>query len=169
MSLNLHLERLEQIVISTDCTLSSALPSMDKAGFGIMLVVNDAGKLVGVITDGNIRRGILNKEAFDQRCSNFASSNPLTCDPNVTAAEALELMNYGRPWKLSHLPVVVDGQPVGLILRSDLMEMDKLPLKAVIMAGGFGTRMQPHTQDMPKPMLPVNGKPMLEHIVGRVA
>ena len=168
MSLNLHLERLDLIVISAESTLNNALPSMDKAGYGIILLVDDVGKLVGVITDGNIRRGILNNESFDQSCSNFASSNPLTCDPDITAAEALELMNHGRPWKLSHLPVVVDGRPVGLILRADLMEMDELPLKAVIMAGGFGTRMQPHTLDMPKPMLPVGGKPMLEHIVGQL-
>jgi NDP-sugar pyrophosphorylase family protein len=78
-------------------------------------------------------------------------------------------MNHARkPWKLNHLPVVIEGRPVGLILRADLMEMDELPLKAVIMAGGFGTRMQPHTNDMPKPMLPVGGKPMLEHIVGQL-
>ena len=71
--------------------------------------------------------------------------------------------------KIRHLPLVNDeGQVVGVAVQSELIQDYELPMDAVIMAGGLGTRLKPLTDDTPKPMLPLGNRPLLEHIVDQL-
>src|SRR4029077_8550469 len=86
-----------------------------------------------------------------------------------TLEEALRLLDAGREFVLNQLPLVDEyGVAVGLLLRSDLLSREGLPLAALIMAGGFGTRLLPLTEHTPKPLLPVGNRPLLDRIVGRL-
>jgi NDP-sugar pyrophosphorylase family protein len=89
--------------------------------------------------------------------------------PDVTPEAALRLMDSAREFVVNQLPLVEpDGVAAGLLLRSDLAPRDSLSLKAVIMAGGFGTRLLPLTERTPKPMLPVGDRPLLDRTIGQM-
>jgi len=133
---------------------------------GILLLCEDDRKLVGVLTDGDIRRAILRGVSFDEPCISIASRNPVVAPLRVSPSEALHLMDHSRDFVVNHLPVVdAEGRAVDLLLRRDLVTEDQLALSAVIMAGGFGTRLRPLTEELPKPMLPVGGRPLMELII----
>jgi dTDP-glucose pyrophosphorylase len=139
---------------------------LDHAGAGILLLCEDDRKLVGVLTDGDIRRAILRGVSFDEPCISIASQKPVVAPPHVSASEALHLMDHSRDFVVNHLPVVdAEGRAVDLLLRRDLVTEDQLALSAVIMAGGFGTRLRPLTEELPKPMLPLGGRPLMERII----
>ena len=117
----------------------------------------------GLLTDGDLRRAILRGVAFDQACSSIANPDPVTAPKGCSSSEALRLMDRAKEFVLNHLPVVDEsGRIVDLLLRSDLVSEDRLGLSAVIMAGGFGTRLKPLTDYVPKPMLTLGDRPILE-------
>ena len=129
------------------------------------MVVTPDQHLLGTITDGDIRRGLLRGLDLNSSVDSITFPNPLVVPPELGREMVLQIMQAN---KISQIPIV-DGERrvVGLhvwdelfvpIVRSNLM---------VIMAGGQGTRMLPHTASCPKPMLPVGGKPILEHIIDR--
>ena len=87
-------------------------------------------------------------------------------EEGAPAAEALRIMNERD---VNHLPVVdADGNLTGLLLRRDLVRDDNVAVSAVIMAGGFGSRLRPLTDQVPKPMLPVGDRPLLERTIERL-
>lgn len=156
-------DRLEKIIISPQISISEAIAVLDRAGLGVLALCEDDRRLVGVLTDGDIRRAILLRVSFDEPCISIASRDPVVAPPQVSGSEALHLMDHGKPFIVDHLPVVdADGRVVDLVLRSDLVTQDPLAGSAVIMAGGLGTRLRPLTEEMPKPMLPVGGRPIME-------
>lgn len=158
--------RLQKVIISPRLSISEAIPILDRAGMGILLLCEDARKLVGVLTDGDIRRAILRGVSFEEPCVSIASRNPVVAPPHVSPSEALHLMDHSRDFVVNHLPVVdAEGRVVDLLLRRDLVTEDQLALSAVIIAGGFGTRLRPLTEELPKPMLPVGGRPLMELII----
>ena len=159
-------KRLKKVIISPQISISEAIPILDRAGMGILLLCEDDRRLVGVLTDGDIRRAILRGVSFEEPCISIASRNPVVAPPHVSPSEALHLMDHGRNFMVNHLPVVDAGERVvDLLLRRDLVTEDHLALSAVIMAGGFGTRLRPLTEELPKPMLPVGGRPLMERII----
>ena len=157
--------RLRKVAISPSLSIADAIRAMDDAGFGILLLCEE-DKLVGVLTDGDVRRAILRNVPFDKACIEIASRDPVVAAPDVTLSEALRLMNRDEQFWVDHLPLVdQDRKVIGLILRGDLVERDEADISAVVMAGGLGTRLRPLTEDLPKPMLPVGGQPLIEIIV----
>lgn len=158
--------RLERAIISPELSVAEAVPLLDRAGMGILLLCDSEHRLLGVLTDGDIRRAILRGISFDQPCAAIANKDPLVVPEGASTVEVLHLMDHGRPFVVNHLPVVnASGTVVGLLLRSDLVAEERLPLSAVIMAGGFGTRLRPLTDDTPKPMLPVGDRPVMQVII----
>jgi dTDP-glucose pyrophosphorylase len=161
--------RLIAATVDAETTIDHAMARLDIAGTGVLLLADRDGRLVGVVTDGDIRRHLLTRESLALPCRTIATRRPLVATPETTAAEALELMDHGRDFTVNHLPVVnSEGRVVGLILRSDLVSTDPLDVSAVIMAGGLGTRLRPLTNDVPKPMLPVGDRPLLERTIERL-
>ncbi|RJP75597.1 MAG: CBS domain-containing protein [Desulfobacteraceae bacterium] len=161
--------RLAKVTISPEATIAEALDVLDKGGIGILLLCDETGKIVGVLTDGNIRRAIMNNISLDSSCLSIATANPLTAPVGTDAAKALHLMNHARDFLVNHLPIVdSQGKAVDLLLRGDLLHEEGIQLQAVVMAGGFGKRLHPLTEDMPKPMLPIGERPIMEHIIDKL-
>ncbi len=132
------------------------------ANMEIILVVDAAGRLLGTITDGDIRRGILAGVDLDRPVALIMNRDPVTVPIGAPHGEMLEIM---RRRSIRHLPVVDnEGRPVRLERMETLL--DELGGQAaVVMAGGLGARLRPLTNDTPKPLLPVGGRPILDHIL----
>jgi dTDP-glucose pyrophosphorylase len=158
--------RIEQSVVSPDTPLNEALLQFERAKLGILLVCDADRNLLGVITDGDIRKAILDQVALHEPCHKISNTQPLTAPLGCTKTLALELMDKGRSIPLNQLPIVsASGKILDLMLRSDVAKKEVVPLSALVMAGGFGTRLYPLTQNTPKPMLPVGGFPVMERIL----
>ena len=152
-----------EAILPESSTIGQAISNLDQVAIRIVLVVDKAHKLVGTISDGDIRRGLLKGLDLNSPIARLVNHNPLVVPPEMSRDMVRQLMAAN---KIQQIPVV-DGQQqvVGLHLWD---EMSTSPARAnlmVIMAGGKGTRLLPHTQNCPKPMVLVAGKPILEHII----
>ncbi len=146
-------------------TIGRAIRNLDQVGIKIVLVVDKANKLIGTISDGDIRRGLLKGLDLNDPIASIIHHNALVVPPEMAHDMVMQLMETN---KIQQIPVV-DGQQqlVGLHLWDEITTLPARVNLMVIMAGGKGTRLLPHTQNCPKPMVLVAGKPMLEHIIER--
>jgi dTDP-glucose pyrophosphorylase/CBS domain-containing protein len=153
-------ERLDRVIISPTDSIAEAIARLDKAGTGSLVLCSEDRRLCGLLTDGDIRRAILRGIPMEASCERLASRTPVTAQPSISAGEALHLMNKHD---INHLPVLdTEGRIVEFLLRRDFVSEEQPRLSAVIMAGGFGKRLLPLTEQVPKPMLPVGDRPLLE-------
>jgi dTDP-glucose pyrophosphorylase len=152
-------------LLPADATLQQAIRSLDESALQIAMVVSPDGLLLGTLTDGDIRRGLLRGLDMQSPVGSIVNHEPLVVPPHLEREMVLQLMQAN---KVRQLPVV-DGQRcvVGLHVWDELLVPVQRPNTMVVMAGGMGMRLRPYTERCPKPMLPVGGKPMLEHIIER--
>lgn len=152
-------------LLSPDATLQDAIRNLDQTALRIVLAVSLDGALCGTLTDGDIRRGLLRGLGLNDSIGLIINRDPLVVPPQLGRDTVLQLMQVN---KIHQLPVVDgDRRVVGLHLWDELMVPRERPNLVVIMAGGQGSRLRPHTENCPKPLLPIGGKPMLEHIIER--
>jgi dTDP-glucose pyrophosphorylase len=152
-------------LLIADATVRDAIRSLNESGLQIVLVVHPDGTLAGTLTDGDIRRGLLRGLSLDSPVVPIIKAEPMVVPPALGREMVLQLM---RANNFHAIPMVdAERKVIGLHLLNELLQPAERPNLMVIMAGGRGTRLLPHTQDCPKPLLPVNGKPMLEHIIER--
>ena len=159
--------------IVPDSSLCEAITCIDREKRGIALVVDTEGRLVGTITDGDIRRAILAGLGVDTpiavllaRKANSLYPHPVTAPVDTSPEALLQLM---KDHVIRHIPLLDEsGRVAGLVTLDELMPGPELPMQAVIMAGGLGTRLRPLTEAVPKPMLPVGGRPLMERIIGQL-
>lgn len=164
---------LQSLFISPDRTIRAAMECVDRGACGIALVVDQERHLLGTITDGDVRRAILAGKDLGLPISELLANKigtryprPVTAQLGVTRETLLELL---RQNVLRQIPILDDGgKVVDLVMLDDLIPAQSLPLQAVIMAGGLGTRLRPLTEDLPKPMLPVGGKPLMELLIDQL-
>jgi dTDP-glucose pyrophosphorylase len=150
-------------MISVDATLVEAMRSLEDSMSQIVLVVDQDDGLIGVLTDGDIRRALLAGHPLDSSASVHANRDCFTVSDSAGRADVLELMQARH---IAQVPAVDGrGRVVGLHLLQQLITTVERPNWAVVMAGGRGTRLGELTATVPKPMLPVAGKPILERIV----
>lgn len=158
-------EPWHRALISVGSTIADVIRSLDQSGMQIALVVDDQSRLVGTLTDGDVRRGLLRGLELTSLVEPIVFSSPLVVPPNVERDMVLQLMSAN---KVHQLPVVNEERVVlGLHLWDDLLQPVGRGNTMVIMAGGKGVRLRPHTENCPKPLLAVGGKPMLQHIIER--
>lgn len=144
-------------------TIQDAIESLDRVMMQIVLVVDGQNKLVGTVSDGDIRRGLLKGYSLKSPIEKVIFRNPLVVPETLQRDLVLQLMATN---KIRQIPIVnEDGQVQGLHLWDHLAQPIARKNTMVIMAGGRGARMHPQTDICPKPMLKVAGKPMLEHII----
>ncbi len=146
-------------------TIEEVITNLTKVSIKIVLVVNDSCELQGTISDGDIRRGLLRGLNLNSSIESIIHHNPLVVTDEIGREDVRKLMVAN---KIQQVPVVDDRHHiVGLYLWDEIATPLIRPNLMVIMAGGKGTRLLPHTENCPKPMLTVSGKPMLEHIIER--
>jgi dTDP-glucose pyrophosphorylase len=152
-------------ILQPEVTVQQAISNLDQVAIKICLVVNQAGELIGTLSDGDIRRGLLKGLGLGSPIDRIVHHNPLVVPPDLSREQVMQLMVSN---KVQQIPVVNEQhQVVGLHLWDDITTPPERPNLMVIMAGGMGTRLRPHTENCPKPLLLVAGKPMLEHIIER--
>lgn len=155
---------LDDLTVPPDATLLDALRVIDRSGVEISFVCGPGRRLLGTLTDGDVRRAILRGVALDAPAVSAAMCREFTSvDESVSRSEVLDLM---RARGIQQVPVLDrQGVLVGLHLLTELLGASVKPNWAVIMAGGRGTRLHPLTAQLPKPMLTVAGRPILERLV----
>lgn len=160
-------ERWRQALLPPTANLQAAIRCLDETGLQIVMVVADSGQLLGTVTDGDIRRGLLRGVGLNGPIESISHREPLVVPPQWGRETVLPLMQANR---VHQLPVVDDlRRVVGLHLWDELLSPSKRPNLMVIMAGGRGARLGMYTDDCPKPLLKIGGKPMLEHIIERAS
>lgn len=158
-------ERWRQATLPPHATIEQAIRNLDQVAIKIVLVVNKTAELEGTISDGDIRRGLLKGLDLNSPIASVVHRNALVVPPEMGRDVVMQLMVAN---KIQQIPVVNEQRHVvGLHLWDEITTPPVRPNRMVIMAGGMGTRLRPHTENCPKPLLPVAGKPMLEHIIER--
>ncbi len=161
------MNRLQEVLIDADLSLLDAIQVLDKSALQILLVVDENSKLLGSVTDGDIRRAILRGVTLETSIANVMNTFPIILEAGAGRDVALSLM---RSRSIHCVPIVDQSfRVVGLETETRLLWRGVEETTVVIMAGGLGMRLRPLTESVPKPMLQVNGTPMLEHIIGRLA
>ena len=161
------MKNIKNIKLKQNATIKEALGIIDSGAMQIALVVDDNDKLIGTLTDGDIRRGILRGLDLDSSIETIVFKEPAVAKISSTKEEILKI---ALSKKLHQIPIVDDN---GIVL--DLKEIEELvgpkikTNRVILMVGGLGTRLRPLTQDTPKPMLKVGNKPILQMIVERFA
>jgi dTDP-glucose pyrophosphorylase len=152
-------------VLPLNSSIKQAIARLNDTGLQIVLALDENDTLLGTITDGDIRRGLLRGLGLEEPIKSVMRSNSLVVPPEMSREMIVQLMQANR---LRQMPVVDSNHKVvGLHFWDEINLPAERPNLMVIMAGGLGTRLRPHTETCPKPMLVVAGKPMLEHIIER--
>jgi dTDP-glucose pyrophosphorylase len=158
-------QRWQKAILSIDSSIRQAVEVLNEASLRIVLVVDATGILVGTVSDGDIRRGLLKGLDLASSIDSIVHRDALVVPPNLSRDVVVQLMIAN---KLQQIPIVDEKMSV---IGMHLWDQIGAPLERenlmVIMAGGKGTRLHPQTENCPKPLLPVAGKPMLEHIIDR--
>jgi CBS domain-containing protein len=160
----------KHLLVLPGSSIRQAIACIDRNQRGIVLVVDKEQHLLGTITDGDVRRAMLagidldvSVDTLIERKAMSAYSRPVTARVGTPSEVLLRLMQERA---IRQVPLLDEHELVaGLVTLDDLLPVQFLPVQAVVMAGGLGTRLRPLTEDLPKPMLPVGGKPLMERVI----
>lgn len=156
----------KDISVRRDATLKEALTVLDRGAMQIALVVDDECHLAGTITDGDARRALLRGQGMDTPVTEVMNPNPTT----GLLAEGREIWQRTmHRHGLRHLPLLDASGCVADLARYELPSEPERNTPVIIMAGGLGARLRPLTNDIPKPLLKVGSRPVLETIIENFA
>jgi dTDP-glucose pyrophosphorylase len=152
-----------QISLCIDSTIVNALSVIDSGAVKIALVVDSDNKLLGTLSDGDIRRALLRKKTLNETIEGVYFKNPITANKGSSKEDLLRLCLING---IAQIPIVdEDRKVIDLFIIDDGLLKKQHENHVVLMVGGLGTRLRPLTENTPKPMLEVGGKPILETIV----
>ena len=155
----------QQAILPETATFNEVIQNLESVGLKIVLIVKNDGTLVGTITDGDVRRGLINGLNMSSPITPIVHRNAVVTYKFCPREEILRLMNVN---KIQQIPEVDSlNRVIGLHLWDELNLVPQRENTMIIMAGGKGTRLRPQTEACPKPMLVVGGKPILLHILER--
>jgi len=153
----------KKVLLSPSSTIKEALRAINSGAMQIALVVDKDEKLLGTLTDGDIRRALLNDIQLDGAIAPIINKNPTVCRVEDTKEKILDIAVLK---KIYQIPIVdSDGKLVGIEEVDELLKQKVKTNRVVLMVGGLGTRLRPLTDHTPKPMLKVGNKPILETII----
>ncbi|TKV21681.1 nucleotidyltransferase family protein [Citrobacter sp. wls613] len=155
-------QQWKNVLVSPESSILEALEIINKEALRVALVVNEDNTLLGVITDGDIRRGLLKNLPLTAEVQQVMNKKPVIASPVLSKKELNNLMSLHG---ILSIPLVDNGVIVGLETIASVATTAKYDNPVFIMAGGFGTRLRPLTDNCPKPMLKVGDKPILETVV----
>lgn len=149
----------KNVLLAPSSTILEALDIINQEALRVALVVDKDNHLIGVVTDGDIRRGLLDGLSLSDVITIIMNTSPTTAEIGVKREELIELMKSNS---ILSIPLLKDGIVVGLETIQGVLNNPTYENPVFIMAGGFGSRLKPLTNACPKPMLKVGDKPLLE-------
>lgn len=162
---------MKNITVCPDITVREAMKALNQTGEKCLLVVDEGGKLLGTLTDGDLRRSILAGAQFTDDIARVYQQEPsILVEGEFDLEEAKSLL---RKYKLDLIPIVDNNGSVVDYMTWHTLGDEKVSscqlnaVPVVVMAGGKGTRMEPFTKILPKPLVPIHDKPIIEHIIER--
>lgn len=159
-------EKLRPLLISPAASVRDALAAIDRGSRQIALVVDENDRLLGTVTDGDIRRALLRGASLDTTVTEVVNKDFTAAQDSKGLGSARELM---RQRKLNQIPLLDHaGRVVDLVHVDGRSGPDRRDTRVILMAGGLGTRLRPLTETIPKPMLEIGGRPILERIIQRL-
>ncbi|KMN40523.1 MULTISPECIES: nucleotidyltransferase family protein [Lysinibacillus] len=156
------MKKWQKTLVNQNHTLLETMKIIDDSSLQFAVVVDEEQHLLGTVTDGDIRRGILRGEGLDVKITSIMNPNPITAKSGQRYHKYKQLM---KSKMLKQLPIVDEDNRIINILFADNIETTLNKNTVVLMLGGLGTRLRPLTNDTPKPMLRVGNKPILETII----
>lgn len=163
---------MKDITIHPQATIKEAMEALDKTAEKTLLVIDENQALIGSLTDGDIRRFILNGHDLSGTIKNAYYRDPLFVFKEDYNSEKIKKVLTDN--KIDLVPIIdSDRKVVDYITwgkafgNNRISENQKLGVPVVIMAGGRGTRLEPFTRVLPKPLIPVGDKPVIDHIIDR--
>ena len=155
--------KIKNSCVSPNSNLLEVLKKLEKTACKLIIVVNKSNQILGILTDGDLRKYVLSNKSLKVSVSEVMNKNYFSINVNDKREKGFLLMKKHR---FTHIPVLDDQKVVRDILSFDqLISEEQISNPVVIMAGGKGMRMRPFTNDCPKPMLRINGVPILEIII----
>lgn len=152
-------------LIYANANVEQAINGLNNSALKILIVIDKKRRFLGTVSDGDIRRGILNNLTLQSSIESIIHKNAVVVSPELNRNSVLRIMTSR---KVQQIPIVdKNGIIIGLHLWDELSSVPNRQNQMILMAGGKGTRLLPITEDCPKPMLKVAGKPILEHILRR--
>ncbi len=160
----------KKVLVGPNISIKEALKKMDQSTLQVLIIVDDIEKVLGIVTDGDVRRAVINNIDFTNPIRLIMNPHPITIQFPIEKQKALQEM---RKHGISHLPVVNENKQIkDLLLLNDFIK-DGEPIylqkttPVVIMAGGKGTRLDPFTKILPKPLIPLDNKPIIEVVMDK--
>ncbi|PIP97652.1 MAG: alcohol dehydrogenase [Rhodobacterales bacterium CG18_big_fil_WC_8_21_14_2_50_71_9] len=154
------------VLLPPGASILDAIRIIDSGTMQIALALDAEGRLEGLVTDGDIRRAILRGIKIEAPVAQILNRAPVIVSVSADVMELKTLMNAER--RILRTPAVdAQGRVRGLFLIEDVVAQATSAIPVVLMAGGMGTRLRPHTEMIPKPMVEVAGKAIIERIIER--
>lgn len=153
----------QHVLVSPRASIKETLQAIDAGAMQLAAVIDESSRLLGVVSDGDVRRALLRGKDLSSPVTDIMNVSPVTIGSGQTHQEALRLMRKNH---LRHI-LVVDGEKrlVDILTMQELLQLQTLSNPVVLMAGGLGSRLGALTANCPKPLLKVGGKPILEIIL----
>ena len=157
------MEHWHKALLDSHATLEQAIEVLNIAAIRVGLIVDGSGRLLGTVTDGDIRRAMLNHMALTMRVTEVMNTKPKIAEEDWTQNRVLASLEQ---YKILQLPIInSEGRVIGLHDLHEIVNKHRHENPVFLMAGGFGSRLRPLTNDCPKPMLKIGNKPILEKIL----
>ncbi|WP_061320783.1 nucleotidyltransferase family protein [Clostridium botulinum] len=157
------INNIDKILVYSNYSIKDSLQILDKGAKGIVIVVDKDKKLIGTVTDGDIRRAILKGISLNECIVNIMNKSPISIKQETSREKAKEIIIKNG---IKDLPIVDENNNiVDMITINDIILPEGKENPVVIMAGGLGTRLKELTKEIPKPMLKVGNDPILYHII----
>ncbi len=162
-------EKLDKFAVNENISFGEAIAKYDAGGETFLAVVDNNNVLRGIVTEGDLRKAILRGISRDEKVPAVMNAHPFVLNKRLTDSEMIHIMNTAYHYRIKQIPIV-DGLNTlqDIVFRNEIVRKTGLENKAIIMAGGEGSRLGLLTNDTPKPLLEVGGRPLLEITVERL-